>query len=608
MSAGRRRSTRAAWPATLLLALSVAGCGAAGEAPRDSADASASLLRIGAVQGSGDRSPLQDQRIEVQGVVTGNFVDGLDGFFLQDASGEEDGDAETSDGVFVHWPRGSNPRVRRGDRLRVAGAVVERGDRDQTQTVIEATEVSALGRGATQVTTLVEAPSAPEHWERLEGMWLRIAVPLTVSGNDTLLRYGEVQASFGGRQFHATERHPPGNQSRVAQQENLRRRLVLDDHRRNEFPDKLWLLPDGLSLEQPLRAGSRLFDVEGILEQRQDWRLQLTAPLSRIEQAPRPELPDLPKGIRAASFNVLNYFNGNGRGRGFPTARGASSLEELTRQRDKLAASIVALRPDVAALMELENDGYGDRSSIVELIETLNRKLGAESYRYVDTLRGPGKDDIRVGMIYRPDRLTPRGGVATLVSGAFAAHNRVPLAQSFETVDGGHLFTVVANHFKSKGGCEEAQDDGDRDAGDGQGCWNATRRQAAVELDAWLAVDPRGVDGKRTLILGDLNSYGQEDPVRVLRDAGWRDAFEVVGAKRPYSYVWNGYSGRLDHAFASAALAPFVVAAREWHINADESEAFDYNLEKRQRAWYAPDAYRASDHDPLVVVLDFSRR
>ena len=96
--------------------------------------------------------------------------------------------------------------------------------------------------------------------------------------------------------------------------------------------------------------------------------------------------------------------------------------------------------------------------------------------------------------------------------------------------------------------------------------------------------------------------------MRALREAGWRDAFEVVGAKKPYSYVWNGYAGRLDHAFASKSLAPFVVAAIEWHINADESEAFDYNREKRQPGWYAAAPFRASDHDPLLVVLDLSRR
>jgi predicted extracellular nuclease len=589
----------------LLTTVLLAACGATGDVPVE--PEAAATLRIGALQGRGARSPLEGQRVEVQGVVTGNFVAGLDGFFLQDAAGEEDGDAQTADGVFVRWPRGSAPKVRRGDRVRVGGTVVERGDADATQTTIEATEVATLGRAAAAATAIAAAPAGVAEWERWEGMWLRITAPLTLSGNDALLRYGELHASFGQRQFQSTERHPPGAQARVAQEDNLRRRLVLDDNRNNEFPEKLWFLPDGLSAAAPLRAGSTLHEVEGVLEQRHGWRLQLTAKLARIEQAPRPALPELPAGVRVASINVLNYFNGNGRGGGFPTPRGAGNLEELTRQREKLVAEIAALHPDAAALMELENDGYGDRSSLVELVEALNRKLGTDSYRYIGTREGPGSDEIRVGLIYRPVALVPRGPPALLETGAFAQHNRVPLAQAFATPDGTHVFTLVANHFKSKGSCQEAQDEGDRDAYDGQGCWNATRTAAARELSAWLGTDPDGNDGKRVLLLGDLNAYGQEDPVRALRDAGWRDAFEVVGTKKPYSYVWNGYAGRLDHAFASAALAPFVAAAQEWHINADESEAFDYNRERRDRGWFAPDPYRASDHDPLLVVLDFNR-
>lgn len=588
----------------LFLSALLGGCGA--DSAAVDVEPAVGSLRIGAVQGSGLRSPLEGQRVEVQGVVTGNFVTGLDGFFLQDAASEADGDAATSDAVFVHWPRGSTPKVRRGDQVRLAGSVVERGEGDQTQTTIEATDLSVLGRGAVAVTSIAAPPG---DWEPLEGMWLRVTAPLVVSGNDTLLRFGELQATFGARQIQPTERHPPGPQAEVARLDNQRRRLVLDDARRGEYPDKLWFLPEPLSAEHPLRAGSVLRDVEGVLEQWRGWRLQLTSKPGAIEPASRPALPELPPGVRAASFNLLNYFNGDGRGRGFPTLRGASNLEELTRQRDKLVAAIAAVQPDVAALMELENDGYGDRSSLVELVQALNTRLGADSYRYIGTREGPGRDEIRVGLIYRPARLQPRGAPSLLETGAFAAHNRVPLAQAFVTTDeAADVFTVVANHFKSKGSCQDAQDEADRDQGDGQGCWNATRHAAARDLAAWLGADPAGNDGKRVLILGDLNSYGQEDPIRALRAAGWRDAFEIVGTKGPYSFVWNGYAGRLDHAFASAALAPYVIAAEEWHINADESEAFDYNREKRQRDWYHADPYRASDHDPLVVVLDFAAR
>ena len=71
---------------------------------------------------------------------------------------------------------------------------------------------------------------------------------------------------------------------------------------------------------------------DGIVDQRWgEYRLQLVAPL-RIEPAARPAPPQVPGDVRLAAFNLENLFNGNGRGGGFPTARGARSTEELQRQ------------------------------------------------------------------------------------------------------------------------------------------------------------------------------------------------------------------------------------------------------------------------------------
>jgi predicted extracellular nuclease len=46
----------------------------------------------------------------------------------------------------------------------------------------------------------------------------------------------------------------------------------------------------------------------------------------------------------------------------------------------------------------------------------------------------------------------------------------------------------------------------------------------------------------------------------------------------PYSYVFDGMSGYLDHALASASLDGQVAGVTEWHNNADEPPAIDYNL------------------------------
>ena len=76
-----------------------------------------------------------------------------------------------------------------------------------------------------------------------------------------------------------------------------------------------------------------------------------------------------------------------------------------------------------------------------------------------------------------------------------------------------------------------------------------------------------------------------------------------------YSYNFDGALGYLDYGLAGTALADDVIEAAAWHINSDESALYDYNTEFKspsQVALWAPDPYRSSDHDPVVVGLDLT--
>lgn len=601
---------------SLLVLLATTGLGACdaltvGGLQSDEGEGPAS---IGALQGSGARSAYEGQSVTVQGVVTGNFVTGMDGFFMQDAAGTEDGDPATADGVYVQWSRDKSPRVRRGDRVRVSGEVVERGRGGRSLTTVQAEEVEALGRGGVNITSIDAPPASEADWARLEGMWLRISAPLTVTGNGGLLRYGDLEVSFGERLLQPTDVHPPGPAAEALAADNARRLLVLDDNRRGEYPRDLWFVPDeGPSNAAPLRVGSTLGQVEGILgHDHGRWRLHLTDIPRVLKQAPRPAAPQPPPGLRLASINLLNYFNGDGRGRGFPTPRGAASSRELTRQTAKTVAMLATLRPDIVAAAELENDGHDARSAEAALIAALNAELGDEGdYRaVVPPPGGAGEDVIRVGLFYRESRVRPYGPSAALTDGPFRQGSRPPLAQAFVPLDGGVAFTVVANHFKSKGSCppaEQPADAGNRDNGDGQACWNAARVAAAQALHDWLTGDPAAAGNANAVLLGDFNANSQEDPLRRLRELGWRDAFELGGTARAYSYVHAGQAGRIDHALVSPTLADKVSGAVVWHANADESEAFDFRIDQRKADWYSEQPWRASDHDPLLIGLDFSR-
>jgi predicted extracellular nuclease len=407
-----------------------------------------------------------------------------------------------------------------------------------------------------------------------------------------------------------TERFPPGPEARALAEANARAVLTLDDNRESENPARVWWLRQPVAHARPWRVGSTLSGVEGVLDERDGrYRLQLAAAPAEVVQAPRPEQPpEVAGALRVVSFNLLNWFNGDGRGEGFPTPRGAEDATEATRQRDKLVAALAALRPDVAALMEVENDGYDADAALPQLVDALNRALGREGdYRWIDPgVPRLGGDEITVALVYRSGRVTAVGAAARLDTGAFSTLNRVPLAQAFEPAGGGARFTVVANHWKSKGGCEDAQG-ADADRGDGQGCWNARRVDAARELSDWLAGDPTGSGSADVLITGDLNSHGEEDPIRLLRQRGYVDVLAQHAGSDAYSFVFGGRSGRLDHALASPSLALRVAGAAEWHANADELTVFDYATafkSPKRRALYRADPFRASDHDPLIVGID----
>ncbi|HRO26697.1 MAG TPA: endonuclease, partial [Luteimonas sp.] len=180
----------------------------------------------------------------------------------------------------------------------------------------------------------------------------------------------------------------------------------------------------------------------------------------------------------------------------------------------------------------------------------------------------------------------------------------VPLAQAFRPIagkkDDGDTFVVVANHFKSKG-CSDAEG-ADRDQGDGQACWNALRLESARRLLGWLARDPTGSGSDLVAIVGDLNAYAQEFPLRFLRGQGWTDALQAANVAAPYSFVFDGQAGRLDHALLSPALAARLAGAAEWHSNADEPDNVGYRGPNGRE--HAGMPWRSSDHDPLVVGLD----
>jgi predicted extracellular nuclease len=117
-----------------------------------------------------------------------------------------------------------------------------------------------------------------------------------------------------------------------------------------------------------------------------------------------------------------------------------------------------------------------------------------------------------------------------------------------------------------------------------------------------LGTDPTDSGDPDFLIIGDLNAYAMEDPVTAIKTAGYTNLIESFVGMDAYSYVFYGQAGYLDHALANESIVPQVTGVAEWHINANEPAALDYN-DYNQPDLYSPDQYRSSDHDPVIIGL-----
>lgn len=564
---------------------------------------------ISAIQGSGDASIMVDESKVVEAVVT-SVVDSLSGFFIQEEAQDNDADPATSEAIFVYL-NGNSVVPTEGTLVRAKGDVKEFYNRTQlslSESILDCGAGDAIA--ATNVTMPVTSLS---DWESWEGMRVTFEQKLHVSDSYDLAQYGQLTLSYG-RLIIPTNVYTPGSSQAIALADrNSRNAIVIDDKNSSQYPEFIPFPNAGLSYNSTVRLGDSVENLSGILDYSFNaYRvLPMTTPTFSASNL-RESSPTIgsTSEIKVASFNVLNYFNGDGYGGGFPTSRGADSLEEFTRQSNKVAAAIAEINADVVGLMEIENDGYDELSAIADLTDKLNSLVGANTYQYISIDAAQlGGDAIAVGLLYKPSTVTLIGNTMTTNEAPFDFGNRQPLVQSFSSNVSGENFTITVNHFKSKGSCSSASGN-NADQNDGQACWNELRTQAATKLVNWLDSKPTSIETDHILIIGDLNAYGKEDPIETITANGYRNLIAEKVGPSAYSYGFGGEVGYLDHMLATNALTALVDAVDEWHINADEPRAFDYNMEKKSDgqlgSYYGSDAYRASDHDPVIVSFTFN--
>ena len=626
-----------------------------GDDDGDDGESPDGVTPIADIQGTGDASPIQGKTVTTRGVVTAAYPEGgLNGYYIQTpgTGGADRADGAASDGIFVYSPD-TVADTNIDDHVEVTGTVSEHYG--QTQISVSASDLKTVDEPAEAVKPVEDAfPAGDEKRESLEGMLLQPSESLTVADNYNTNTYGEVVLATGeGTLDQPTDVHRPGTpEAKALEAENLDREVVLDDGATVNFlkADKDIPLPY-LSKEDPVRVGAQAnFTSPVVLGfDHEKWRFQPTTRLTGDNaEAVQPttftdtrtEAPEAVGGqVSLASFNVLNYFTTTGDQlsgcqyyddregnhitvRGGCDARGAANAESLKRQETKIVTAINKLDASVVSLMEIENSaafGKDRDDALATLVKRLNESAGTEKWDFVDSPAAVPSDEdvIRTALIYQPAEVAPQNESTILDDQDAFSNAREPLSQAFAPKDGtgeiekDETFVTISNHFKSKG---SGSGPGNEDSGDGQGASNADRVKQAEALVGFAGDQQEATNSDLVYLLGDFNSYTQEDPMQVFYEAGYKD---IAAEKTDEStYVYGSRTGSLDHVLAldasdeadgagtDATAFDSVTGADVWNINSVESLALEYSrFNYNVSDLFAPDQFRASDHDPVVVGL-----
>lgn len=596
--------------------------------------------RISDIQGPGDETPLKGQTVTTKpSVVTAVYPTstGLNGFTIQEpGSGGRPSDLDRpSSGLFVYTGK-AEPTVKVGETVRVTGVAGEYNGLTQLSGSIKVEQVPGRRLSVKPITT-EWSTIAPSKRENLESMLYQSPEKFTVSDAYPLSRYGEIGLASGGElPKQPTDVGAPNSPAWTAQQQtNEQIQLTLDDG-----SNKAFAVTKSLPARQvPYMTESKNVSVGDtatltepvVIDYRFDkWRVQPTheatpgAEPATISAKDHPR-PDVSGDLTAASFNVLNYFTTTGEGRKGCTGgnlstdktynvtfdcdvRGAWQQADFKRQQAKTVAAINQLDASVVGLMEIENSvklGEAPDEALKNLTDALNAAAGTDKWAYVpapaNELEPVAEQDfITTAFIYQPAKATQVGTSHALGSqgsadGAFY-NARTPIAATFAPAGGGDATTFVVNHFKSKGSGPSSGENAD--TGDGQGAWNAARVDQAKALVNWLPELNQQTGTDQVALLGDFNSYAQEDPMQVLYQAGFASAVQ----SEHYSYVYGGLAGSLDHFLINKPLAEKRTDAGVWNINGGESPLLQYATYRTTALdYYRADPFGSSDHDPVLA-------
>lgn len=568
--------------------------------------------KISTIQGNGANATGGTYSIEA--IVTAVY-DKLTpaGYYIQEEDTDGDNNPSTSEAIFVIQ---NSPTVKVGDKVAITGTVQEDGVTPSfNQAVITPTTFSIVSSNNTlpAFTALTASTFRNSLGEKWEGMRVEFIGDLLVVDNFKLKQFGEISVSGDGLIYQPTQivdlndalasgTTTTGNTNASAvtalTASNLDKKFVIDNANASTNVTPIPFVDNTVGT---VRVGASVSNLKGILGYGfSTFRVQPITGLTPTINTSRPTIPTFTSpDLTFVGFNVLNYFNGDGQGGGFPTDRGAASVPLFNKQRSKIIEALVQINADIVGLSEIENDGVGANSAIQDLVNGLNTRLGANTYTIVNdgaNSQTRTTDVIRCAIIYKSAKVTPLG---TNLQSANAIFSRSPIAQVFSyqvAPNKIEKFAFLVNHFKSKGGSGASGADADQQ--DGQAAYNDRRKKQSVELINFInnTVLTSQTQLNKFISVGDYNAYFEEDPMDVLRASGYVVKSDALNT----SYLFGGQLGSLDHAVVSQNISTYT-EVKKWNINSAEPLFLEYTDAQS----VATSPFRCSDHDPVMVAIKF---
>lgn len=571
------------------------------------------VKNIGEVQGESHQSPLVGKEVVINNVVV-TKTDGGKGFYVQDKV--SDNNPKTSDAVYV----ASEEKVESGDLLKVQGTVKEgymeeysvrpgqtfkkpAGSLTVTQ-IINAT-ITKLGKAdlpkALNIsekmpkdivdntpTKYNPETEALDYWESLEGMRVEVTKP-KVTGPQYKGDIYVLPGDYKGQKLN--------NIGGVNLRPGVQNTEVLPITVGNKFVAKAKdYFNENITGVVTYKNKTYKIDPSSV-PAIQDGGL--TREVSKI-------YPSEDK-LTIASYNIENFSaNNNGH-------------DETPEEKvDKIANSFIneVHSPDIITLIEVQdnnggvNDGTVDGVKSGEKLAQRIKSLGGPDYKYTEIAPVDGKDggkpgaNIRVAYLYNPKRVTligkEKGGseeAARFVNGHLEKNParvdptsvhfekvRKSLAAEFEFK--GERIVVIANHLKSKLGDDAIYGSNQPSVENTK----AKRIEEAKILNAFIKEGLRQNPNLKFVLTGDFNDFEFSDSVKTIVGNELVNLMAEHEQGDRYSYFYRGSNQSLDNILISKNIKDKVVFSPV-HINASFMEEHG----------------RASDHDPVVVQIDFSK-